>query len=295
MIHEVDEAIRSLLRADALAGTDVEILFDAPTTDWAARRTGPTLNVYLYDIRENLSRRTTGEKRILGGDGHVEAIAQPPRFYRLAYLITAWTQRPEDEHRLLSAVLSTVIADNRLPLEYLTGSLSDLSIPIEMNIALPAPDDRSVSDVWTALGGELKPSLDLVITAPLVPGRAVATPHLVLEDPRLGVRGPDGEVEVAGGQRQLGAAEGGRSESGDVAAGERGGSRAKGGKRQRPVDPQDPGQGTDDTSTEGAAEGGLHPGAPGTVRRRHVAAPAEETRKGGAGDEGRIIHIKEIR
>jgi hypothetical protein len=295
MIHEVDEAIRSLLREEALADADVEILFDAPTTDWAARRTGPTVNVYLYDIRENLSRRTTGEKRILNDEGRVEAIAQPPRFYRLAYLITAWTQRPEDEHRLLSAVLSTVIADNRLPVRYLTGSLSDLSIPIEMNMALPAPDDRSVSDVWTALGGELKPSLDLVVTAPLVPGRAVPTPHLVLEEPRLGVRGPEGELEVAGGQRHLAAGEAGPPASGESAQGERGRARSKGGKRQPPAGTEDPDQGADDTSAGDADDKELRPGAPGTVRRRHVTPPATETRKGGAGDEGRSIHITEIR
>ena len=38
-------------------------------------------------------------------DGRVNARRQPPRWYKLSYLITAWTQRPEDEHRLLAAIL----------------------------------------------------------------------------------------------------------------------------------------------------------------------------------------------
>nr|WP_308198993.1 Pvc16 family protein [Saccharothrix sp. S26] len=57
MIHEVDEALRRLVRDDALRGTDVEVAFDAPTKDWAARRNAPTVDVYLYDIREDLRRR----------------------------------------------------------------------------------------------------------------------------------------------------------------------------------------------------------------------------------------------
>nr|BFE49319.1 hypothetical protein GCM10017745_27460 [Saccharothrix mutabilis subsp. capreolus] len=60
VIHEVDEALRRMVRDDALRGTDVEVAFDAPTKDWAARRNAPTVNVYLYDIREDLRRRQRG-------------------------------------------------------------------------------------------------------------------------------------------------------------------------------------------------------------------------------------------
>ena len=43
-----------------LNATDVEVVFDAPTRDWAARRNKPTIDMYLYDIREDLRRRQTG-------------------------------------------------------------------------------------------------------------------------------------------------------------------------------------------------------------------------------------------
>jgi hypothetical protein len=46
---------------------------------------------------------------------------------------------------------------------------------VPMTIALPPPEDRSFADVWTALGGELKPSLDLVVTAPLSSGTTLPT------------------------------------------------------------------------------------------------------------------------
>ena len=41
-----------------------------------------------------------------------------------------------------------------------------------VSVALPPPEDRSFADVWTALGGELKPSLDVVVTAPTDTGRS---------------------------------------------------------------------------------------------------------------------------
>ena len=59
MIHEVDDALRALVEKQALNGNGVEIVFDAPTKDWVARRTSPCVDLYLYDIREDLSRRQT--------------------------------------------------------------------------------------------------------------------------------------------------------------------------------------------------------------------------------------------
>ena len=37
MIDEVDEALAALVRRDAVPGAGVEVVFDAPTKDWAAR------------------------------------------------------------------------------------------------------------------------------------------------------------------------------------------------------------------------------------------------------------------
>src|SRR4051794_39045355 len=105
-----------------LAGTDVEIAFDAPTKDWASRRNAPTIDVYLYDIREDLRRREVGQFDHRATDGRVTERRQPPRWYKLSYLVTAWTQRPEDEHRLLAAMLQRFLLVDRLPDAVLTGS-----------------------------------------------------------------------------------------------------------------------------------------------------------------------------
>lgn len=167
MIHEVDEALRRLIRDEALRGSAVEVSLDAPTKDWAARRNAPTINLYLYDIREDLRRRSRGQQDERDETGVVTGRRAPPRYVKLSYLVTAWTQRPEDEHRLLSLLLVGLFGVEVVPPRLLTGSLARLSLPVPLTVALPPPEDRSFADVWTALGGELKPSIDLVASTPL--------------------------------------------------------------------------------------------------------------------------------
>ena len=74
-----------------------------------------------------------------------------------------------------------------MPPDLLTGSLAELGIPLPMAVALPPPQDRALSDVWSALGGELKPSLDVSIIAPLLPERAVEAGPPVQVEPVLKV------------------------------------------------------------------------------------------------------------
>lgn len=171
MIHEVDEALRRLVHGEALAGSDVDLVFDAPTKEWAARRNAPTVNLYLYDIREDLRRRERGLINEYDADGIITSRHMPPRHVKLSYLLTAWTQRPEDEHRLLSSLLACLLGYESIPIGLLEGPLAELKLPVPMTVALPPPEDRSFADVWTALGGELKPSLDVVVSAPVDAGK----------------------------------------------------------------------------------------------------------------------------
>jgi len=168
MISEVDQAIEALVRREALNGSRVEVLFDAPTRDWVARRNAPTLDIYLYDIREDMSRRQVMSEPVRDPvSGIAGAHRMPPRRYKLSYLVTAWTQRPEDEHRLLSACLAAFVRNEIIPPDLLGGSLAGSALPVILQVAAPMGQDRSIADVWSAMGGELKPSLDLVAIAPL--------------------------------------------------------------------------------------------------------------------------------
>ncbi|MFD3903416.1 DUF4255 domain-containing protein [Streptomyces californicus] len=167
MIHEVDDVLRSLIRAEVLEGRQIAVVFDAPTREWAAKVNAPMVNLYLYDIREDMRRRERGLHNEYDERGAIVARRRPPRYFKLSYLITAWTKRPEDEHRLLSSLLACLLRYEALPPDRLAGTLAAVGAAVPMSIALPPPEDRSFADVWSALGGELKPSLDLVISVPV--------------------------------------------------------------------------------------------------------------------------------
>lgn len=187
MIHEVDELLEKLVKRDALNGSSVELVFDAPTKDWVARRNGPAVDLYLYDIREDLQRRVPAWEDQRDADGKVNARQLPPRRFKLSYLVTAWTQRPEDEHRLLSALLSAFIRNPMIKPDQLDGALAEPDLPVYIDVGQPPSQDRSLADVWSALGGELKPSLDVVVTAPIMVNRNAPIGPLVLAGPSLGL------------------------------------------------------------------------------------------------------------
>ena len=192
MIDDVDESLRKVVLEYGLNGSGVELAFDAPTKEWAARRNVPTVDLYLYDIREDLDRRDVVYRRTLDENGRVVDRRPPPRRFALSYLVTAWTKRPEDEHRLLARVLSCFLRLESLPDDMLAGALKEQGLPVPVKIALPPAEDRSISDLWTALGGELKASLDLVLVVPFDTARVETAGPPVLEEPRISI-GPAGE------------------------------------------------------------------------------------------------------
>lgn len=170
MIGEIDDAIRALVKGSDGIAADIDIALDAPTKDWAARRNAPTVDLFLYDIREDTRRREYGFSEQRDDHGIVTHRTPAPRYFKLSYLVTAWTQRPDDEHRLLDALLRCFLRFDAIPESFVIQTLAETGLPCSLSVAQPPPEDRAFADVWSSLGGELKPSLDLVITAPVARG-----------------------------------------------------------------------------------------------------------------------------
>jgi hypothetical protein len=203
VIDQIDESLRRLVLRDAVNGSGVELSFEAPTKEWASRRSTPTINIYLYDIREDLNLREVEFEEIRDDQGRVTERRPPPRRYTLSYLVTVWTQRPEDEHRVLSSLLACFLKYEQLPPELLVDELAGLPYAVRTSVALPPPQDRALADLWSALGGELKPSLDLVVTAPFDPNRVLAAGPPVLVPLELVARslGDDELQDTVDGER----------------------------------------------------------------------------------------------
>lgn len=191
MIHEVDEVLKRLLGGGALAGSGIDVSFDAPTRDWVARRNAPVVNTYLYDIREDVDRRQRGHLPVRDERDVVVRRRRPPRWFRLSYLVTAWTKTPQDEHRLLSAVLATLLTRELVPPAELPGALAVLGLSVPVTVAGTRTESRSMAEIWSALGGELRPSLDLVVTVPFPAYPEYDAGPAVTEGATVRLRGPD--------------------------------------------------------------------------------------------------------
>jgi Pvc16 N-terminal domain len=264
VIDEIDAALKSLLKEEALGGSDVEVVFDAPTKDWAARRNAPMVNAFLYDVREDVRKRTRGMINEYDDAGIVIGRRLPPRFYNLSYLVTAWTHRPEDEHRLLAQMLLCFSNYEAMPPERLNGQIGSLGLPVEMRISLPPPEDRSFADVWTALGGELRPSIDVVLSVPLAPARTFTAGPPVTAPTSLTLR--DVEGRAVDRDRQLFRITGEVAAEGGAAGSGASGADASGGRTS----------GGDDAGAAGAAK-------PGRRRRGMRLQIDEKDRPAGAG------------
>jgi hypothetical protein len=184
MLFDVGEAIEDMLRRRCSVPTDVEIVFEAPTKDWASRRSAPAIDVFLYDIRENLDRRQN-LLEFTRDEGIAVGRVPATRWYSCSYLITAWTQRAEDEHRLLGGIIEGLLTVHSIPRESLTGRMATMEREFFLTLGRPLGSERSISDIWSALGGELKPSLDLVVAVPFEPHHVDPVGPPVLEAPSL--------------------------------------------------------------------------------------------------------------
>jgi hypothetical protein len=167
MINDLDETLKQLLVEKAgLNPSEVDISFDIPTRDWSTPVTRPTVNLYLYDLRENRQLRETYWDGEADADGRINLKRRPLRI-DLSYMVTCWTSGTEDQHRLLWRVMETFFRHSPLPGEILQGSLRSLVHPVRTEVAQPDGVLKNVSDFWGALENQLRPSVALVVTLDL--------------------------------------------------------------------------------------------------------------------------------
>jgi hypothetical protein len=163
VLHLLDESLETFLRAVVpLPARDVDVAFAAPDGEWSATLSSkPTVDLYLWDIRPNLAERDYGEMIVEEADGRRFRRDPLPRV-DCRYLITAWTSEVRDEHSLLGDVLAALLLHPVIEAEHLQGVFAQVR-PLP-SLKLRGGDGSENSDFWSALGGQLKPGLDLVVT-----------------------------------------------------------------------------------------------------------------------------------
>lgn len=171
MIPEIDRALVTLLSTQTYSEEKVRVDLDPPTKDWAARRTGPVLNLFLNDIREDTEKRSADIVEVRDDKGIIVARRPAERTFLFSYALSAWTSRPEDDHALLSAALGALLRREYLPEEICDGVLAELASlgrPAMIRVGGVLYSERLVTELWSAIGGEFRPIIALTVSS-LVP------------------------------------------------------------------------------------------------------------------------------
>jgi hypothetical protein len=168
MLHHLDTTLTALLLRELAPTYKIDagnISFAAPDDQF--RKSGyksPTLNLFLYDMHENLELRSNEwDQRIEGG----QALRQrPPARLDCAYLITTWfsstgADTVRDEHALLGDIARVLMRYRTLPAELVAEPLKRAGLPLWAHVVQPT---QHMSEFWQAMGGKPRVTLSYTVT-----------------------------------------------------------------------------------------------------------------------------------
>jgi Pvc16 N-terminal domain len=187
MIDDLDRSVEELLRRGLSPSLleQVGISFAAPDSEFPPSSVPlPAVDLFLYDVRENVDLRTAGWQVEYKENGTAVKRRNPVRV-DCSYLITAWpsegsTKRALDEHKLLSEVMKVLLRFPTLPDAVLYGALKEQELPLPSTTLQPGRL-QSVSEFWQALGGKPKAALNYTVTISIFPSTAEETERPVTD------------------------------------------------------------------------------------------------------------------
>jgi hypothetical protein len=173
VIADVDEVLRKLLiREIEIKGNEVDIQFDQPRREWSARLSKPTLNLFLFDIRENLRLRGSEQYSTINRPDGTSEIRRNTVRMDLRYLMSAWVKEAEDEHLLLSSGLMGLLRNPFLPTDLFTERLKSQPHPCPIEVATFPPEVGPVdkfTEIWGVLDNEMRAGVVITITIAVDP------------------------------------------------------------------------------------------------------------------------------
>lgn len=190
MINDLSRTLKHLLQTVAQTEPQVfpllngkAIEFARPDKEFKPNPQG-SVCLFLYDIRENRELRSNEPLRVVNKGGQPTIERSPTRVV-CSYLVTAWPAEKigvdqkdklhiDDEtavdlnlleHLLLSEVLQVFSRYPIIPASSLQGKLADPAQPVPLPmITAQAEGLTNISEFWTAIGSNLRPSLNVKAT-----------------------------------------------------------------------------------------------------------------------------------
>lgn len=158
MLDGLDTTLELLLKRELppdIPSGDTEVFISFVTPYQGAIKQKPAINLFLYDVQENLELRNSAWSVERQSNG--KAIRKrPPARVDCSYLITAWPQNEEDvqtEHQLLGAVMKVLLRYRKLPETFVGDNLEGQELPLRL-ISLRPSNLQSFGEFWQAMGGK---------------------------------------------------------------------------------------------------------------------------------------------
>ncbi|MVN85675.1 DUF4255 domain-containing protein [Deinococcus sp. HMF7620] len=167
MIADVQQGLKELVYTEAALPRDaLDIRFAAPTPNWVSGLTRPTLNFFMYDLRENAALRSMefSQTQVRGGVQRTLAA----RRIDLRFLVTVFFKAQldelgRDEWNVLWRVLAALMRQGDWDDSYLPDEARRLDVGILGSVG-PAEGTQSV---FSSLGQSVRPHLNYTVTVPL--------------------------------------------------------------------------------------------------------------------------------
>ncbi|MBD2197865.1 MULTISPECIES: Pvc16 family protein [Calothrix] len=129
---------------------------------------GPTLNLYIYDIRESKQFQQSGRQveRKASRSLQPTSVGWSPNWFDVSMLLTAWDRTALGEHHLLSEALTVLLRHRSLQEDYLVPELRGYG-NLALTVALDPPIE--IGSLWSALNVPLRSALYITAMIPVEP------------------------------------------------------------------------------------------------------------------------------
>jgi hypothetical protein len=126
----------------------------------------PTLNLYVYDIRESRQLQHSGRQVDRKASRNLQSanVSWTPDWFDVSILLTAWDRTALGEHYLISEALSLLLRHRSIQEQFLAPELRRYG-NLSMSVALEPPIE--VGSLWSALNVPLRPALYLTVAVPI--------------------------------------------------------------------------------------------------------------------------------
>lgn len=165
MLQDLDKTLEALLRSGLPPDLVQQINFSFDTPDKESIKATPAINLFLFEVRENLDLRS-GEPTVARQSDGTAHRSRPPARVDCSYLITAWPTNqsdPEQEHQLLGAVMEVLLRYPKLPGNVLQGRFKGQEPPLR-SLSLRPNEKQSLGELWQSMGGRPKAFLNYTVT-----------------------------------------------------------------------------------------------------------------------------------